>query len=362
MLYIMILFSIVGGIDKIFGNKLGLGEKFDEGFKAMGGLALTVIGIYSLSPIIGKVLIPILNPLAKVVKADPSVFISSLLAIDMGGYSTSLEIAASRQIGEFNGFILASMMGATISFTIPVAVNLISKDDFAYFAKGILAGIITIPLGMLVGGIMMKISLRDIFLNLIPVIIFSTLIVIGLIKAQEKIIGIFNLLGKGIIIISTIGLLISILDFTLGIKLIDNIISFEEGVILVANIAIVLSGAYPLFHFISKKLNRTLSKVTKMLGIDEHSLLGLITSLANCIPMLGIYDKMNWKGKVINAAFAVSGSFTFGGQLGYISSISPSAVNPFIISKLIAGLAAILVAILLIKFEQKPKRGVKYEY
>jgi ethanolamine transporter len=352
----MILFSIVGGIDKIFGNKLGLGEKFDEGFKAMGGLALTVIGVYSLSPIIGKVLIPILNPLAKVIKADPSVFISSLLAIDMGGY------AASRHIGEFNGFILASMMGATISFTIPVAVNLISKDDFAYFAKGILAGIITIPLGMLVGGIMMKISLRDILLNLIPVIIFSTLIVIGLIKAQEKIIGIFNLLGKGIIIISTIGLLISILDFTLGIKLIDNIISFEEGVILVANIAIVLSGAYPLFHFISKKLNRTLSKVTKMLGIDEHSLLGLITSLANCIPMLGIYDKMNWKGKVINAAFAVSGSFTFGGQLGYISSISPSAVNPFIISKLIAGLAAILVAILLIKFEQKPKRGVKYEY
>ena len=33
-------------------------------------------------------------------------------------------------------------MGATISFTIPIAVNLISKEDFSYFAKGILIGIV----------------------------------------------------------------------------------------------------------------------------------------------------------------------------------------------------------------------------
>lgn len=36
ILYIMIVFMVVGAVDKIFGNKFGYGEKFDEGFMAMG--------------------------------------------------------------------------------------------------------------------------------------------------------------------------------------------------------------------------------------------------------------------------------------------------------------------------------------
>ena len=33
MIQIMIVFSIIAGIDKILNNKFGLGEKFEEGFK-----------------------------------------------------------------------------------------------------------------------------------------------------------------------------------------------------------------------------------------------------------------------------------------------------------------------------------------
>ena len=42
IIYIMVIFMIIGGIDKILGNKFGYGEKFEEGFMAMGSLALAM--------------------------------------------------------------------------------------------------------------------------------------------------------------------------------------------------------------------------------------------------------------------------------------------------------------------------------
>ncbi|TCU77386.1 ethanolamine transporter [Tissierella praeacuta] len=351
MIYIMIVFSIIAGIDKILNNRFGLGEKFDEGFKSLGELALTIIGIYSLSPIIGKKLVFLLDPLAKLIKVDPSVFLSSILAVDLGGYATSMEIAHSEIIGRFNGLILASILGATISFTIPVAVGFISKEDFKFFAKGTLAGIITIPLGMIVGGVMMGIEFIDIILNLIPVIIFSIIIIWGLFKSPNNMIKVFSIIGRIIIIISTIGLIANIISFMFGYNLIKGILPIEEGAMLVVKIGIILSGAYPMFHFLSKILNKYLSKIGKEFGLDDYSILGILSSLANCIPMLGIYHKMNEKGKILNASFVVSGAFTFGGQLGYISSVSEETVAPFIASKLVAGVSAIFVAMLLIRLE-----------
>ena len=122
----------------------------------MGGLAISMIGIISLAPVMCQLIMPVLSSLSKLTGADPSVFTSSILAVDMGGYATSIEIAKNQNIAQFTGLILASMMGATISFTIPIAINMISKEDFPYFAKGILAGIVTIPIGMLVGGTVME--------------------------------------------------------------------------------------------------------------------------------------------------------------------------------------------------------------
>ncbi len=353
MLSVMVVFSIIAGIDKILNNRFGLGEKFDEGFKALGGLALTIIGIYSISPIIAKGLSPILYPLAKILNTDPSVFVGSLLAPDLGGYNTSVEIAASRLVGEFNGLILSSMLGTTISFTIPVAVGLISKEDFTYFAKGVLAGIMTIPLGMVFGGYMMGVGTKDIIFNLIPVVVFSSLVVFGLAKAQKTMLQIFNILGKVIIAISTLGLILSIINFMFGIELVKGMLPLEEGAILVVKIGIILSGAYPMFYVISRKLHKYLSKIGNKFNLDQYSILGIFSSLANCIPMLGIYDKMNEKGKTLNAAFAVSSAFTFGGQLGYVSSVSTNSVNPFIVSKLVAGISAVVVATIIMNFEKK---------
>lgn len=45
MLYIMILFSILAGLDYMLNNKYGLGEKFEEGFSSMGGISAVLLAI-----------------------------------------------------------------------------------------------------------------------------------------------------------------------------------------------------------------------------------------------------------------------------------------------------------------------------
>ena len=37
--------AVIGGVDKIFGNRLGLGKRFEEGFLLLGATALSMAGI-----------------------------------------------------------------------------------------------------------------------------------------------------------------------------------------------------------------------------------------------------------------------------------------------------------------------------
>jgi ethanolamine transporter len=171
----------------------------------------------------------------------------------------------------------------------------------------------------------------------------------------------FRWLGKIILGISTFGLILGILEYSMGIVLIEGLISLQEGVMLILSISIVLSGAYPMLFFLSRRLHRVLRLVTERYDIDDFSILGLFSSLASCLPMLGVYHEMNWKGKILNAAFAVSGAYVFGGQLGYVTSVAPQVVNAFIIGKLTAGVTSIIVALYLIRMEIKGE-GIKIEY
>src|SRR5699024_1790417 len=134
-----------------------------------------------------------------------------------------------------------------------------SSDLFKYFEKGILAGIMTIPLGMITSGIILGISLIDIVFNLIPVIIFSILIIIGLLRSPGKMISLFDMIGNVIIKISTLGLVLSIINLMYDIEILPGMLALEEGALIVFEIAITLSGALALFYLISTKLHKHIS-------------------------------------------------------------------------------------------------------
>ncbi|CAM5600210.1 Ethanolamine utilization protein EutH OS=Lysinibacillus sphaericus OX=1421 GN=LS41612_20795 PE=4 SV=1 [Lysinibacillus sphaericus] len=82
------------------------------------------------------------------------------------------KLALSNEMGAFSGIIIASTLGATVSFSIPVALGMLAKEDEKYFAKGVLIGIITIPIGCLVAGLWQKINIILLVWNLVPDICF----------------------------------------------------------------------------------------------------------------------------------------------------------------------------------------------
>lgn len=344
IIYVLILFSVIAGLDKVFGNKLKLGEHFVVAFNSMGMLSLSILGLYTIAPLIGKILFMILSPITDLTGIDPSVFTGIFLAPDMGGYSTSMLIAMNESIGAFSGIILSSMIGTTIVFTIPLAIGIIAKEDHIYFVKGILYGLIIVPFGSLLSGLFMDIPLSMLLLNHVPVFLFAITISIALYISPHKILSLLTILSKIIIPISVIGLLIGILDFMLGITLFDSLISFEEGLLVVGRITIVLSGAYPLFHLLTKIMKKYLTLFGEVLGINVTSALGLVISLTNCIPMLMSYKDMDEKGKVLNAAFVVGAGYVFGGQLAFVSSIESPHILPFVLAKLFTGTIAVLLA------------------
>lgn len=343
IIYIMVIFMIIGGIDKILGNKFGYGEKFEEGFMAMGSLALAMVGVISLAPVLAKVLRPVVEPLYTALGADPAMFATTLLANDMGGYPLAMELAKDPNAGLFAGLILGAMMGPTLVFTIPVALGIIEKEDRPYLAKGVLAGMITIPLGCLAGGLVAGFGINMIIMNLIPIIIFAVLICIGLWLIPEKMTKGFTIFGQGVVIVITIGLMAAIVETLTGIVVIPGMAPLSEGINVIGSIAIVLAGAFPLVHFITKAFKAPLTKVGKQLGMNEVGAAGLVATLANNIPMFGMLKDMDENGKIINVAFAVSAAFVFGDHLGFTGGVNKSMIFPMIVGKLVGGITAIVV-------------------
>ena len=147
IIYIMAVFLALGALDRIAGNRFGLGEKFEEGILAMGSLALAMIGILCLAPVLSALLRPVVVPAYTLLGADPAMFAGTILANDMGGAALARELALTPQAGQFGGLIVGAMLGPTIVFTIPVALGILQKEDLEPLARGVLAGVVTIPLG-----------------------------------------------------------------------------------------------------------------------------------------------------------------------------------------------------------------------
>lgn len=344
IVYIMVIFMTLGAIDKCIGNKFGLGEKFEEGFMAMGSLALAMVGVVSLAPVLAKVLKPIIVPIYTALGADPSMFATTLLACDMGGYPLAMELAQTQEAGLFAGLILGSMMGPTIVFTIPVALGIIKEEDRKFLASGVLAGIITIPIGCLAGGLVAGFSLTMILKNLVPIIIFAVLIAIGLWRIPEKMINGFNTFGKIVVIIITIGLAAIIIETLTGIVVIPGMAPISEGIQIIGSIAIMLAGAFPMVYVITKVFKKPLMKLGGLLGMGDVAAAGMVATLANNIPMFGMMKDMDDRGKVINVAFAVSAAFVFGDHLGFAAGVNKEMIFPMIVGKLVGGITAVIVA------------------
>ena len=347
VIYLMAAFAVLGALDRILGNRLGIGKEFEDGIQTMGSLALAMIGVICLAPVLANVLRPVVVPVYRFLGADPAMFAGTILACDMGGGSLAQELTQDQQAALLGGVITGSMLGATIVFTIPVAMGILRQEDRPAAAKGILAGIVTIPVGVLVGGLVSGFPLGLVLRNLLPIVIIAALIALGLWKAEKWMIKGFAVFGKGIVILITVGLAAGIVEALTGRKLIRGLAPISEGFQTVGAIAIVLAGAFPLVFVITKLLKKPLLKLGRLLGINDTAAAGLIATLANSIATFGMVKDMDGRGKVVNVAFAVSAAFVFGDHLGYTAGFAPEVLPGLILGKLAGGISAVAVAMLL---------------
>ena len=347
IVYIMVAFMVLGALDKIIGNKYGLGEQFDEGIMAMGSLAVAMVGVVSLAPVLAKILGPIVTPIYTALGADPAMFATTLLANDMGGYPLAMELAQTTEAGLFAGLILGAMMGPTIVFTIPVALGIIEEKDHRFLAMGIMAGMVTIPIGTFIGGLVAGFDIVMIVRNLVPIVIVALLLALGLWKMPDKMIKGFTVFAQGVVAIITIGTAAIIVETLTGIVVIPGMAPASDGIQTVGEIALMLAGAFPMVHFITKVFSKPLMKMGGLLGIGDVAAAGMVATLANNIPMFGLMKDMDDRGKIINVAFAVSAAFVFGDHLGFTAGAAREMIFPMVVGKLAGGITAVIVAIVI---------------
>ena len=344
---VMVGFSMLGAIDRMLGNRLGLGKQFEKGFMLFGNMALSMIGMLVLSPVLAQWCKPVFDFAASVLHIDPSIVPASLFANDMGGAPLAKAIALDADVGMFNALVVSSMLGCTVSFTIPYTLGVVKQKQHRELLLGLLCGIVTVPLGCLIAGFTVDLAFSALLKNLLPLVVFSAMIAAGLIISPEKCVKVFSVFGALMKALITLGLALAVLQFLTGIEIIKGLDSLESAAMVCLNAAAVMSGAFPLIHIVSKLLTKPMRRLGDKMGVNETSVMGLLSSIATCVTTFEMAKDMDRKGLLLNSAFAVSGAFTFAGHLAFTMAFDASYIFPMIVAKMSAGVLAVILAYML---------------
>ena len=350
-----LVFALLGALDRILGNHFGLGKEFEKGFMLLGSISLSMLGMIVLAPVLADLLQPVFGFGYHTLNLDPSIIPASLFANDMGGTSLSLEVYQDAAMGKFNALVVSSMMGATISFNIPYAMAVVKPERYRHMLFGFLCGIVTIPLGCFVSGLVYRLPMGALLLNLLPLMLLSALVAAGLLLLPDLSVKIFNIFGILIKIFITVGLALGILRFMTGIELIKGMSTLEEGARICLNTAVVLAGMFPFMFVVSKLLSKPLRAVGKKLAVSETSVMGLLSTIVSNATTFEMLNSMDTKGIVLNSAFAISAAFSLGSHLAFTLALDPSYLVPVLVGKLTAGFAGLILAIVLYKRVYKNK-------
>lgn len=351
---VILIFSVLGALDKLLGDRFGLGKEFERAFSLFTPMVLSMLGILVLAPAIGVWLMPVFDGFYAVFGIDPSVIPASLFANDMGGMTLAQAVCKTEGVGDYNAFVVSSMMGCTISFTIPFASSVVKPEQQREMFLGLLCGIITVPVGCFVAGLMCGLHPLAVLVNLLPLLILSVLIAAGLVFAPNGCIKVFSVFGKLMRAVSILGLILAIFTFLTKITVNEHFDTLENAASICVNACVTLSGTLPLMFLVSKLLGKTMGKLGAKLGVDDVSAVSALTTLVTNVPTFGAMEKMNKKGVVLNAAFAVSVGFVFGGHLALTMAFDKSYVVPMIVGKLVSGIFAVVLGLILYKEKPTP--------
>lgn len=344
LMILMAAGAVLGGVDRLRGNKWGFGDKFESGFMLLGSMALSMAGMICLTPVLAQWLGSVIVPLYRLMGVDPAMF-GSLLAIDMGGYQLAKDLAEDPLLGSYGGLVVAAIFGCTIVFTIPVGMGMIPKTDQPFFAQGIMVGLAAMPVGLAVGGMLCGLSILTCLHQNLPIFVLALLLLLGLWKIPQKMVKGFCLLAEGIRWLVTIGLVLAAVESLTGWAVLSGMAPLEDAMATVASIGIVLLGSLPLAELIRRILTRPFAWLGERLGMKPQSLTAMLVGLVSALPTLSMYQDMDDRGKVAAGAFLVSGTSLLAAHMAFTVSTEPHMLGPLIGAKLAGAFAAVVAAL-----------------
>lgn len=350
VMWIMAAGAVIGGIDKIFKNRLGLGKCFEDGFMLLGPTALSMAGIICLIPLISAGLEKAIVPWWAMMGLDPGI-LGGIIAIDMGGYQLAEELAVTEEIGKYAGIVVGATFGCTVSFTIPVGMGMISSETRPDFAKGILIGLGMMPVTLIAGGLFCGLDVVMTVIQSLPIFLLSILMMIGIGKFPEKTIKGFGYFAAFIGLLTTVGLICGAVTYMTDFRIIPGLAPIEEAMAVVSSIGVVLLGSLTIAELLKRALNKPLNWIGRKTGMNSDSVAGLLVGIVSPVPAITMMKSMDKRGKVVNAAFLVCGASALAAHMGFTFGVEPDLVMPLFVSKLLGGAAGAATALLLTEKE-----------
>jgi len=375
VLYVIMFCAVLGAFAAIRDSEKGLGKEFMEGIHATGHIFVPAAGIMASIPYLTVMIESVFGPFFDALGADPALAATMIIASDMGGYHLASALAASKE-ALIMALITGFMGGATIVFSIPMGLAMLDKRDHKYMALGIMSGILTIPIGVMIASVVLVISdplvrevvatngeatyqlamgLGGVFANLLPIIIFVVALALGLRFLPDLMIKGFIAFGRALDAGIKLVLVFSIVEYFTGFFTLvlggwgfDPIIADAEdqtrALETAGYIGIMLAGAFPMVYLLRKYLGGPLEALGSKVGLSAVGSAGMLATIANILAMFRLVRFMPPKDKVLNIAFGVCAAFLLGDHLSFTANFQPTIILPVLIGKILAGFTAVGLA------------------
>lgn len=376
VIYIIMAGTFIGAMASVIRPESGLGKEFVNGIHSIGPVFLAQAGIMAAIPIISYAITNTIGPLFQSMGSDVSIAALSIIAVDMGGYQLADAIAANRDQW-ITAMLVGYMSGASIVYLIPVGLVMLNPKDHKYLALGAMAGLISIPFGVLISLMfitLINIPVRDIistsspvnhyltidFISalqlLAPLFVFCFLLALGLKYRTTLMVKGFLAFGRIADAFIKLVLAACIVQHFTGVFtkvfggwVFDPLFADEKelyrAIEIAGYIGIMLAGTFPICYLFQKYCHRPMKFIGQKLNLTDTGAIGVVMVLANIIAVYHLFKDMRARDKVICVAFGICAQATLGDHLAFTANFQPALVVPIMIGKFLAGVIAIVIAI-----------------
>lgn len=378
VVYLIMACALLGAIAAAVRPESELGQQFVAGIDSIGPIFLPTAGILAAAPFFTAFVSHVFGPVFGALGADPAMAATTIVAVDMGGYQLADALAQTREawiMAMFTGY----MAGATIVFTIPVALKMLEKRDQKYLALGAMSGFLAIPVGVAVASVVvaltnpliretvstngeatyqLALTFGQILHNLVPLTIICVALALGLMFKPDAMIRGFIAFGRVMDAALKIIFVLAVIEYFTGIFTtlfgsfgLDPIIADEQNCFRALEVAgaigIMLCGAFPMVWLVRRYFARLLERIGGAFGLSADATAGILAGSANVLALLKMIKDMRARDKVICLSYGVCAAFLFGDHLSFTANFQPSLIVPVLLGKFSAGVCAIVFCNLL---------------